>query len=518
MPRINPSLWILKKSIDESLKTTNTSFEDLSESSKIELSASDYTDEVLDGWVFNDHAWAEENPDLIHSVTDSVYTASVQGQILRDGFDSPDTMSSLITTNFDPESVSFSRQTISWDSRYYASGTHRGSLVPSYSWSYPTQISYFESLNPSIDPPKGDVTSWSVTSTSVSLTSADITDVNIEPHFSYVSNDTLMVENRSEGYLDKEDHIFDWRIRYDISYKIRTNWKIDYDYDYTYRWKTREKLPDGNYTTVTHSDTASDSNSQAVGKNNIVSLSHAETESENLTIIYHKCPPTGGYSGLLTYSDPIEREYRETTLYLNNTDSIGSAEDVDNGTDNSKDNSKNSIIDNSTTKTERFDPCCSDAADKYKDAYVDLRTIESMFWAYPDGKYLPKNAVNCDIPLWLHRIMAEEVLEMLDSVKKDNPSFNYSLLDSPGQNPTALQVETAEKLIMELEKDREAYVNKKNSTLRLQEQCTLQVTRPGTLQKNEAYSKLLEDIDQKNRKLDSDLNSYVLKALEKKRP
>lgn len=480
----------VEKSIDESLKATNTSFEDLSESSKIELSASDYTNGVLDGWVFNDHAWTEENPDLIHSVTNSVYTASVQGQILRDGFDSPDPMTSQITANFDPKSVSFSGQTVRWYSRYYASGTHRGSLVPSYSWSYPTQISYSESLNPSIDPPEGDVTSWSVTSASASLTSVDITDVKIEPHFSYVSNDTLMVENRSEGYLNREDHIFDWRIRYDISYKIRTNWKIDYAYDYTYRWKTREQLPDGNYTTVTHSDTSSGSDFHTVSKINIVSLSHAETEAENLTIIYHKCPPAGGYSGLLPYSDPIEREYRETTLYLNNTDS-------------------------GTTKTERFDPCCSDAADKYRDEYVDLRAIESMFWAYSDGKYLPKHAVNCDIPPWLHRIMAEEVLVMLDSVEKDNPSFNYSFLESPGQNPTALQVETAEKLILELEKTRDTYVNKEQY---LTPSGTMYVSSDSAryIAKSEAYSKLLEDIDQKNRKLDSDLNSYILKALEKK--
>ncbi|HWQ48211.1 MAG TPA: hypothetical protein VN414_04560 [Methanosarcina sp.] len=473
----------VEKNIGDSLKETNTSFEELSYGSKIELSASDYTDGVLDGWVFNDHVWTNENPDLIHSITDSVYTASVQGQVIRDGFDSPDPITSIITANFDPNSVSFSGQTVSWDSTYHASGTHKGSLVPSYSWRYPTLNSYSESLSPSIDPPEGDVTSWSVTSASISLISVNIADVKIEPHFSYVSNDTLMVENRSEGYLNREDHIFDWRIRYDISYKIRTNWKIDYAYDYTYTWKTREQLPDGNYTTVTHSDTLSGSDSQTVSKTNTESLSHAETEAEKLTIIYHKCPPAGGYSGLLTYSDPIEREYRETTLYLDNTS--------------------------------RFDPCCSDAADRYRDEYVDLRAIESTFWAYPDGQYLPKHTVNCDIPPWLHRIMAEEVLAMLDSVEKDNPAFNYSFLDSPGQNPTALQVETAEKLVLELEKARETYVNKEQY---LMPSGTMYASSDSAryIAKNEAYSKLLEDIDRKNRKLDSDLNSYILKALEKK--
>jgi hypothetical protein len=502
----------VEKSIGESLKATNTSFEELSEGSKIELSASDYTDGVLDGWIFNDHVWTEENPDLIHSITDSVYTASVQGQVLRDGFDSPDPITSLVTANFDPDSVSFRGQTVRWYSTYHASGTHRGSLVPSYSWRYSTRYSYSESLSPLIDPPEGDVTSWSVTSASVSLISVDITDVKIEPHFSYVSNDTLMVENRSEGYLNREDHVFDWRIRYDISYKIRTNWKIDYAYDYTYRWKTREQLPDGNYTTVTHSDTSSDSDSQTISKTNTESLSHAETEAEKLTVIYHKCPPAGGYSGLLTYSDSIEREYRETTLYLNNTGNNG----IDNGTGNNGiDNGTDSSTDSSITKTERFDPCCSDAADKYRDAYVDLRAIESTFWAYPDGKYLPKHAVNCDIPSWLHRIMAEEVLAMLDSVEKDNPSFDYSFIDSPGQDPTALQVETAEKLILELEKTRETYINKEQY---LTPSGAMYASSDSAryIAKNEAYNKLLEDIDRKNRKLDSDLNSYILKALEKK--
>ncbi|RXA14202.1 hypothetical protein EQO05_15225, partial [Methanosarcina sp. MSH10X1] len=124
----------VEKSIEESLKETNTSFEQLSEYSKIEVSASNYTDGVIDGWVFNDHVWTEENPDLIHAVTDSVYTASVQGQILRDGFDSPDPVASEVTANFNPDSVSFSGQTVSWSSNYLASGTHIGSLVPSYSW------------------------------------------------------------------------------------------------------------------------------------------------------------------------------------------------------------------------------------------------------------------------------------------------------------------------------------------------------------------------------------------------
>ena len=265
--------------------------------------------------------WTEKKPDLIHAVTDSVYTAPVQGQIIRDGFDSPDPLASAVTADFDSSSVSCSGQTVSWDSKYFASGRHKGSLVPSYSWSDFNRNSYSESLSPSIDPPKGSVVSWSVTGASVSLISADISDVNIEPHYSYASNDRLTVENRNEGYLNREDHIFDWGIRYDISYKIRTAWKIDYSYDYTYRWKTRERLPDGNYTTATHYDTSSGSDSETAGKTNLESFSHTETEAEKLTVIYHRCPPAGGYTGLSTYADPIEREYRETTVYSDGVDS-----------------------------------------------------------------------------------------------------------------------------------------------------------------------------------------------------
>ncbi|RXA14197.1 hypothetical protein EQO05_15235, partial [Methanosarcina sp. MSH10X1] len=208
---------------------------------------------------------------------------------------------------------------------------------------------------------------------------------------------------------------------------------------------------------------------------------------------YHKRPPAGGYVGLSTYSDPIEREYRETTLYLDNE---GDTTDI-------------------TNNSERFDSCCSDAADKYRDAYVDLRAIESTFWAYPDRQYLSKHAVNCDIPPWLHRRMAEEVLTMLDSVEKDNPAFNYSLIDSPGQDPTDLQVATAEKLILKLQKDREAYVNREQYLTSLGKMYTSSDSAR-YIAKNEAYNRLIEDIDRKNRKLDSDLNAYILKALEKK--
>jgi hypothetical protein len=142
----------VEKGIGESLEKSNTSIEELSDYSKITVSASDYTDEVLDGWAFNDHVWTERNPDIIHAVTDSVYKAPVQGQILRDGFSPSKPLVSKLTTGFDSRSVSSSGHTVNWGSDYFASGTHTGSLVPSYSWSDSVTNSYSESLSPSIKP------------------------------------------------------------------------------------------------------------------------------------------------------------------------------------------------------------------------------------------------------------------------------------------------------------------------------------------------------------------------------
>jgi hypothetical protein len=473
----------VEKGIGESLEQTNTSIKELSDSSKITVSASDYTDGVLDGWVFNDHSWTKENPDLIHAVTNSIYTASVQGQILRDGINLfPESLDSRITSGFDSSSVSFDGHNVNWNSNYFPSGTHTGSLVQSYSWSDSITNSYSKSLSPSIEPPRGDVASWSVKGASVSLLSTEISDVKIEPHPSYTSNDSL-VENRTEGYLNREDHVFDWQIEYDISYTIKTSWKIDYSYDYTYQWKTREKKADGNYTTVTHQDTSSGSDSETVSEIDSESFTHPETEAENLTIIYHKRPPTGSYKGISTYTDPIAREYKETNISLDGA--------------------------------ERFDPCCSDAADKYRETSVNLGTIESNFLLYPDKTNLPQRAVSCGVPAWLHKVMAEEVLAMLDSIKKDNPTFNYSLVDSPGQNPTDLQIEAARKLIFKLESSREAYVNK-NQHLTHEGEIYASSDSARYIARNETYNKLLQDIEQKNGKLDSDLNSYILKTLKKK--
>jgi hypothetical protein len=473
----------VEKDIKQSLKQANTSFKDLSEYSEITVAASDYTDGVLDGWALNDHIWAKENPDLMHTITDSVYMAPVQGQVIRDGFDPCRTLDSKVTAELDSGAVSFTGYTVRWHANYFSSGNHTGALIPSYSWSDSATNFYSKSLNPSIKSPKGSVVSWSLKAVSVKLLSSEISDVKIEPHYLYGSNDRLTVMNRSEGYLNREDHVFDWEVTYDISYKIETKWKIDYSYDYTYRWKAREKQPDGNYSTVTHYDTSSGSKSEVAISTDSEYPSHYKTESENLSIIYHTRPPTGGYTGISVYSGPAAREYRETNVYLNGT--------------------------------EKYDPCCSDAADKYRDKYVNFREIEDNYLLYPDRVYLEQHIVSCDIPPWLHRVMAEEVLRMLDSVTKDNPAYKYSLVASPGRDPTDLQVEASRRLVRKLELDRNAYVNR-TQHLTSAGRTNTSSDSARYIAKNEAYNRLLKDIEQKNNDLDSGLNSYILRALEKK--
>ena len=111
--------------------------------------------------------------------------------------------------------------------------------------------------------------------------------------------------------------------------------------------------------------------------------------------------------------------------------------------------------------------------------------------------------------------MAEEVLAMLYSVERTNPAFNYSLAESPGRDPTDLQVEAAKKLILDLEKSRDTYVNKEQYFTPSGKMYTSSDSAR-YIAKNEAYNRLIEDIDRKNSKLDSDLNSYILDALEEK--
>ncbi|NOR47644.1 MAG: hypothetical protein GQ533_06315, partial [Methanosarcinaceae archaeon] len=260
----------------------------------------------------------------------------------------------------------------------------------------------------------------------------------------------------------------------------KTTWSINYDYTYTYKWRTFEGYRDPVNKTgpiySTHYGTSSGSSSTSTSKLDSESLSHSETETEHLTITYHKRPPTGGYMGLETYSDPTAREYRETIVNVNGV--------------------------------EKLDTGCSDAADKYSAQHVNVHDIESKHWLFPDGIYLLKDTVNCDVPDWLHKVMADEVLDMVDSIDSNDPSVSFSLLDNLGADPTQLRADAANELISDLENTRAGYVDKSKH----QDGTALYTSGDAArfVAKNEVYNKLIADIEDKNEALKDGLNSYVL--------
>ncbi len=471
----------INKGISDSMLSSGTTLEKMDEVSSISVAASDYIPDVTDGWVFNDPVWSTSQPDLIHDISSQIYQADVRAQIMRDGFDQVTTGSSSLSVGKGP--VSHSRHSVSWRGSYIASGMHTGALVSPYLWSDGTSSSYSVSLSPSINPPRGSVTSWSVSSATVSLDSSQITGVQVTPTCQHNGNDTTTSVLRTDGYLDQEDHRFDWRVRYDINYKIKTQWSIQYSYSYTYKWRTFEGYTDPVNETGPiykyHSGSSSGSDSTSSSRTDAESTTHTEIESEELVIIYQQRPPTGGYSGLDTYTDTIQREYHETTVNVNSTDLL--------------------------------DPCCSDAADKYADQHVNIYQIESRYWLYPDNYYLPQHTVQCDVPDWVHRVAADEVLAMLDDIEADGHQINVSMLDHLGQDPTHMRYNAALDLATDLDSYTENYVTRShylNGTDLYTSSDAVRYTA-----RNEAYLKLIDVIKAKNQALDRDLDSYLLARL-----
>ena len=165
----------------------------------------------------------------------------------------------------------------------------------------------------------------------------------------------------------------------------------------------------------THYGTSSGSSSTSTSKLDSESLSHTETATEHLTITSHKRPPTGGYLGLESYSSSTAREYRETIVNVNGV--------------------------------ENLDTGCSDAAYKYSSEYVNVQDIEKKYWLFPDGIYMPKYTMQCAVPNWLHKAMADEVLDMVDSIDSNDPSVSFSLLDNLRADPTQLRADAANELL-----------------------------------------------------------------------
>jgi hypothetical protein len=160
---------------------------------------------------------------------------------------------------------------------------------------------------------------------------------------------------------------------------------------------------------------------------------------------------------------------------------------------------------------ENLDTGCSDAADKYSSEYVNVQDIEKKYWLFPDGIYMPKYTMQCDVPNWLHKAMADEVLDMVDSIDSNDPSVSFSLLDNLGADPTQLRADAANELISDLEQARANYVDKSKH----QDGAALYTSSDAAqyVVKNEVYNKLIADIEEENKALTGGLNDYVLDNL-----
>ncbi|WP_244625069.1 DUF7286 family protein [Methanococcoides vulcani] len=470
----------IEEGISESMTETGTSFEQVDEQSTIRVAASDYIPSLVDGWVFNDHVWTEEQ-DLVHDVAREVYSAGVQAQVIRDGFNDTIPLFTDISGKF--ESSSYDWHTVSWKASYDIEGKHTGAIEPSYPWNETWSRSYDRTLSPKIDPPRGRLTSWKLTGATVSLESVE-TEVTITPVFRHKENDNVTSMVRTDGYLEREDHVFDWNVTYNIDYRVSSKWKVYYRYSYNYKWKeitgyhTNQfgaKIPEYSH----YSSSSTGSKTEYITTTDTRSTSHLETETEKLSILYHKRPPTGTYEGIETYTDPVTRGYRMTSIEIDGT--------------------------------ERQDPACSDAADKYKEQYIDIHDVETRYMLFPNDYYLQEQKVQCDIPDWLHKMMADELLEMVGSIEAADPAVNVSLMENPGADPTLLRYEAAKELTADLRDDTENYVNRQQYLTGGEMYTSSDAAR--YIAKNEAYLKLMDEIESQNRKLNSDLNDYLLDKL-----
>ncbi|MEL4306233.1 DUF7286 family protein [Methanococcoides sp. LMO-2] len=470
----------IREGIGESMAATGTTFEQVDEHSTIRVAASDYIPSLVDGWVFNDHIWTGEH-DLVHDVAREVYSAGVQAQVVRDGFN--DTVPLSTDTTGSVDSTSYSYHTVSWKASYDLDGEHTGAIEPSYLWDEAWSRSYDRTVKPKIDPPRGSLTGWKVTGATVSLQSVDA-QVTITPVFRHRENDNMTGIVRTDGYLEREDHVFDWDVTYNINYKVTSRWKIYYKYYYTYKWKVitgyQTTESGGRIPQYTHySSSGTGSKTEYYTTTETRSTSHLETETENLSILYHQRPPTGTYEGLTSYADPVTKEYHDTTIEI---DGIY-----------------------------RQDPACSDAADKYRELYVDIHEIETRYMLFPNDFYLQERKVECDIPGWLHKMMANELLEMVGSIEAYDPAVNVSLMNNPGADPTMLRYEAAKELTDDLYEDMDYYVNRQQYLTNGEMYTNSDAAH--YIAKNEAYLKLTEEIESQNRKLNSDLNDYLLEKL-----
>jgi hypothetical protein len=460
--------------INESLKNANTSIEDVSNNSKITIAVSNFTDEVYYGWVYNDDSmetsWVSAYPDLLHDITHEVYSGTVQGQVFRDGFDKVNSYGLNVgTPSFDSVSweggASKTGKNIYWKGHYPISISHNGALVPNYDWNGVIDVGHSVNIDASSH-------KWYYKDASVELVSYNIVCEGVDVTYDYVGNDSLVSHERVDGYLNQENHSFDWRVNYKINFKIKTRWNIYYKYHWSYKTFSSE----GGFS---YYNGDSESSLLNYPLQNMAHVSHAETETENISIVYQQYLPSGGYKGFSNnYNGGSSHDYRNTTVSINGFSLV--------------------------------DTCCSDAADKYRDANVNVGTIEANHYFYSDGSYIPTKKVYCDIPSWVHKSMALELEDMFDAINADDPYRDVSLLgENLGKNPTELIQKASLELASEMgaSSKRESFVQQTQHMNISQFNTSNDASR--SIARNEAYDRLLYEMTERNKGISDSFNEYV---------
>lgn len=461
----------VEESIKNSMEYTGTTLQEVEDNASITLAISNYTSIVKNGWIFNDQAWKPENPDLIHNVTDVVYSAEVMPEILRNGVnDKPAAKNIQIMTFFDPETVnlrkSLSFYYLTWDAEYLVSLWHEGAIVPGYSFKNISRISYSEKITKPGYIADLDIANWHLTDVKLRHKSTSLENLRIRPVMRYAGNDTLLNMEREGGFLNSESHFFDWNIEYIVEFDIYSQWEVEYSYAYTYEGIINSAYEDDRLDRYDHAQ-----------------LTHEELERENITIVYHKCFRTKTYDGLENYGQGVEHDFINTTI----------------------------IVDG----TELIDTCCSDAADKYREAFVDIAQIEREYGFYGDGTTLPRRLVRCDVPAWLPGLMAKELLCMLHEMEESGPMRKVSLIgDNLGTNPADLLCEAAEDMALQMERERENYIMGEGYFSGNNFTTCSDAAR--IIAMNEAYEKIRRDVVESNVKLKNSLDAYVNEAFSKK--
>ena len=458
----------IDKGINESMKDTNTSMKEVANNSKIVVSISNYTDSVYYGWVYNDGQWKNRQDDLLHNVTHNVYSATIQGQVFRDGFDDPEIMD-FRGRYGNCTSASVSGHKIRWTGYYPVSVTHTRSLEDEIIYNDVLSIDH----TAEVSTPKND---WVLTGADVQHLDTTIECTDIDVTYEYNGNDALADQTRTGGYLESEERSFDWKVTYIMNFEVESRWKLDYDYRYYYKVHYTE---DNVSRTRTESSTSSGSQISALV--NTGTVSHTQVETENITLVYHQYLPSGGYSGVSrNYVPGSTYDYRDTEVSVNGLT--------------------------------RPDTDCSDAADRYREQYIDpnMVLIQSRYGLYPDGKELPSQKVYCDVPDWLHRAMAEEMEAMFDSINEENPAREVSLLGGNlGKDPTLLIQDASLDIVAEMETAgmKESFAQQDQHITGSMYTTSSDASR--AIAKSEAYDYLLRYTAERNQEDSSSFGGYV---------